>query len=161
MIYEGTHLMVDSVILGRKQSALHDSRVGVEFLESVAEAVDMTILVPPIAINFPHVNSETEKYLKLLDSEGLANSKTAQLIRTQVQTRVEQTHGYTAIMLIAESHVTIHTFPDERFVTFDCYSCKPFDPDAVMACFDKAFGTKRDDCVNVVERRIPVNTTLK
>jgi len=34
--------------------------------------------------------------------------------------------GITGFMLIAESHVSIHTFPYDGFFTADVYSCKPF-----------------------------------
>lgn len=32
--------------------------------------------------------------------------------------------GWSGVLLIAESHITIHTFPRRRFLTSDVYSCK-------------------------------------
>ena len=35
--------------------------------------------------------------------------------------------GITGIVLIAESHISIHTFPDRDYVCVDIFSCKDFD----------------------------------
>ena len=36
--------------------------------------------------------------------------------------------GVSGFVLIAESHISIHTFPDRRYVNIDIFSCKEFDP---------------------------------
>ena len=68
--------------------------------------------------------------------------------------------GITAVTIIATSHISIHTFPKGQkdgkrkprgiqrrifkpFFTFDCYSCKDFDPDVVYTELKKAFKPKR------------------
>ena len=35
--------------------------------------------------------------------------------------------GISGFVIIAESHISIHTFPDAGLLTADVYSCKPFD----------------------------------
>ena len=35
--------------------------------------------------------------------------------------------GLSGIVVIAESHLAIHTFPDKGFLTVDIFSCKDFD----------------------------------
>jgi S-adenosylmethionine decarboxylase len=35
--------------------------------------------------------------------------------------------GISGIIIIAESHLAFHTFPDKGFVTVDIFSCKDFD----------------------------------
>lgn len=35
--------------------------------------------------------------------------------------------GVSGIVIIAESHLAIHTFPDKGFLTVDIFSCKDFD----------------------------------
>lgn len=32
--------------------------------------------------------------------------------------------GYSGFVIIAESHISIHTFPERRFVSADVYTCK-------------------------------------
>jgi S-adenosylmethionine decarboxylase len=38
-----------------------------------------------------------------------------------------QAEGITGVVIIAESHIAIHTFPSERFISVDIFSCKEFD----------------------------------
>ena len=35
--------------------------------------------------------------------------------------------GVTGVVVIAESHISIHTFPERRYVNIDIFSCKDFD----------------------------------
>jgi len=35
-------------------------------------------------------------------------------------------------VLIAESHISIHTFPDRCYVNIDIFSCKDFDPEQAI-----------------------------
>ena len=39
----------------------------------------------------------------------------------------EEDSGYTGVVIIAESHIAIHTFPKRGFVSVDIFSCKEFD----------------------------------
>jgi S-adenosylmethionine decarboxylase len=36
--------------------------------------------------------------------------------------------GISGFVLIAESHISIHTFPDRGYINVDIFSCKEFDP---------------------------------
>lgn len=46
--------------------------------------------------------------------------------------KVPEDWGVTGIVLIAESHISIHTFADKNFVTFDLYSCRNFAKEKVI-----------------------------
>ena len=60
--------------------------------------------------------------------------------------------GITGDVILAESHATIHCWPERRELQFDLYSCKPFDSDFVLAELVDAFGI--GDCdVMVIPRR--------
>ena len=48
--------------------------------------------------------------------------------------------GFSGVVIIAESHISLHTYPDKRFLTFDIYSCKKFDIDQTVEYMVKAFG---------------------
>ena len=48
---------------------------------------------------------------------------------------VPEDWGVSGIVLIAESHINIHTFPEKGFVTLDIFSCKDFDVDAAIKFF--------------------------
>ena len=63
--------------------------------------------------------------------------------------------GITGFMLIAESHISIHTFPSDGFFTADVYSCKPFDVQKAVDVFKKTFDAKSEK-IKVVKRDIEV-----
>ena len=39
---------------------------------------------------------------------------------------VKEDWGISGVVLIAESHIALHTFPEKEFFTFDIFSCKEF-----------------------------------
>jgi S-adenosylmethionine decarboxylase proenzyme len=47
----------------------------------------------------------------------------------------------TALYLLAESHLSIHTWTEHQAFCFDMFSCKPFDKMAVLEKFWNEFGT--------------------
>lgn len=48
--------------------------------------------------------------------------------------------GWSGVVVIAESHISIHTFPRRRFVSIDVYTCRNgIDVDAVVAYFTQAY----------------------
>lgn len=51
--------------------------------------------------------------------------------------------GLSGFVLIAESHISIHTFPEKSFVSADIFSCKAFDTELASAHLKSAFGMTR------------------
>lgn len=56
--------------------------------------------------------------------------------------------GLSGFVLIAESHISIHTFPEKSFVSVDIFSCKYFDSDLATEFLKKAFEMEK------VEQRV-------
>lgn len=50
--------------------------------------------------------------------------------------------GYTGFIIIAESHISLHTFVKRGFVSIDVYSCKTFDKEKAKAHFIEIFEPK-------------------
>ncbi len=48
--------------------------------------------------------------------------------------------GVSGFVIIAESHIAIHTFPDHGYVWVDVFSCKEFDTDIALDPIVDAFG---------------------
>ncbi len=61
------------------------------------------------------------------------------------------TPGVSGFVMIAESHISIHTFPEENYVFIDVFSCKGFDIDKAAEYLTKAFDAKKSE-KNVVKR---------
>lgn len=48
--------------------------------------------------------------------------------------------GYSGFVIVAESHISLHTFPDRGFVSADVYTCRStMDIQAVVDQFNEAF----------------------
>jgi S-adenosylmethionine decarboxylase len=41
-------------------------------------------------------------------------------------------HGLTAIAVLAESHISVHEWPEHRFVAFDIFVCGAADPEPAI-----------------------------
>ncbi len=48
--------------------------------------------------------------------------------------------GISGVVLIAESHISIHTFPNKGYINIDVFSCKAFDPDLAVDYMKEQFG---------------------
>lgn len=55
-------------------------------------------------------------------------------------------NGETVLLLLAESHMSLHTWPEKCYAAFDLFSCKKVSPKAAgraIAKLLKAFGTSK------------------
>lgn len=59
--------------------------------------------------------------------------------------------GVSGFVIIAESHIAIHTFPEKGYVNVDIFSCKHFDTDRAIDYIKEQFGSQRVEC-RVLER---------
>ena len=46
--------------------------------------------------------------------------------------------GVTGFLLLAESHIALHTYPEHNFMTLDILSCGKAEPKAALAIFENA-----------------------
>ena len=53
------------------------------------------------------------------------------------------TEGISGFIMIAESHISIHTFPDQDYVFMDIFSCREFDADMAVRYLTDAFEAKK------------------
>ncbi len=56
---------------------------------------------------------------------------------------VEADSGITGFVVIAESHISVHTFPHRRYVNIDIFSCKSFDNRKALEEVQQLFGLQR------------------
>ncbi|MBP8644673.1 MAG: adenosylmethionine decarboxylase [Syntrophobacteraceae bacterium] len=59
--------------------------------------------------------------------------------------------GISGFVLIAESHISIHTFPEKQYLSLDMFSCKPFDTDLAVETVKKYFGIQKSE-IKVLDR---------
>lgn len=48
--------------------------------------------------------------------------------------------GVSGFVLIAESHISIHTFPERSYINIDIFSCKEFDAEQAIRDLQQQFG---------------------
>ena len=54
-----------------------------------------------------------------------------------------QDWGVSGLVFIAESHISLHTFVERKFINIDVFSCKDFDAERIMDDMKKNFSLKR------------------
>ena len=64
---------------------------------------------------------------------------------------VPEDKGITGFIVIAESHISIHTFQEKNYVFIDLFSCKPFDYNYAEKFLIQTFESKTPT-IHVVER---------
>ncbi|MGQ9499947.1 MAG: adenosylmethionine decarboxylase [Dissulfurimicrobium sp.] len=57
--------------------------------------------------------------------------------------RVPEDWGISGFVLIAESHISIHTFPEKMYLSLDIFSCKAFDAQAAIKYITSLFDIKK------------------
>lgn len=79
------------------------------------------------------------------DSERFLNEAARQMNATIVGSHFHafNPHGVSGVVVIAESHLTIHTWPEHAYAAVDIFSCGELDLDAGVAYLVEAFGAKR------------------
>lgn len=50
--------------------------------------------------------------------------------------------GVSGFVIIAESHISIHTFPEKRYFSIDIFSCKEFDVEKALKIIKEYFETE-------------------
>ena len=54
-----------------------------------------------------------------------------------------QPNGVSGVAVLAESHISIHTWPDANYAALDVFMCGSANPDACIPVLREAFGAKR------------------
>ncbi len=74
--------------------------------------------------------------------------------------KVPEDWGVSGFVLIAESHISIHTFPDRAYLSLDIFSCKDFDYQQAVAYVTELFGISRHE-INLLDRGLEFPKEVK
>ncbi len=67
--------------------------------------------------------------------------------------------GVSGYVMIAESHIAMHTFPERRLIWADIFSCKEFDAAPVLEDMKRRFQLREMD-VRILERSLEATATV-
>ncbi|MGP8194302.1 MAG: S-adenosylmethionine decarboxylase, partial [Syntrophobacteraceae bacterium] len=68
--------------------------------------------------------------------------------------------GVSGFVLIAESHISIHTFPDKQYMSIDMFSCKPFDTGLAVDTIKSYFKIQKHE-IKVLDRGQEFPNTIR
>ena len=80
------------------------------------------------------VMEDSDALLRFLDQYSDAIGMT-KITPPQVYTyagRKPEDNGLSGFVLIAESHISVHTFPSRKYINIDVFSCKEFDANKAL-----------------------------
>ncbi len=85
-----------------------------------------------------------KKVFEFLDAlpEKIGMTKLMSPIVMKAEGRTKEDRGYSGFVVIEESHISVHTWPEKRFLYADIFSCRPFDKDMAVAFTKEFFGIK-------------------
>ena len=66
--------------------------------------------------------------------------------------KVPRDWGVSGFVIIAESHISVHTFPDKGYVNIDIFSCNDFDVSASLDDVKTTFGVEGEIQTWTMER---------
>ena len=99
-----------------------------------------------LAIDGHHADPEklkdTDLVHRFLDEYPDAIGMT-KIVPPQVYTyhgKAREDWGVSGFVIIAESHISVHTFPARRYINIDIFSCKDFDITSSLEFVKRAFG---------------------
>ncbi|MDI6717861.1 MAG: adenosylmethionine decarboxylase [Patescibacteria group bacterium] len=61
----------------------------------------------------------------------------------QVKSDAYPDWGVSGFIMLYESHISLHTWPEERYVAIDLYSCKDFDEKGIQKYLKEFWGYER------------------
>lgn len=122
--YAGKHLIMDCVLTDESIPIVSSESAMSEYLRRVTEITGMTLVIPPIAMAFPF-SGETQNLIKRLDKEG-TTSPVIEEFKQHIKHRDEDQGGVSAITVWLESHASLHSWPLDKYISIDLFSCKEF-----------------------------------
>jgi len=145
--FVGRHLLLDVQVNTIK--GIGETSYLYNVLEDLSRILDMTLVYPPIVARFPWASNELESFVASLENEKIRTA-TMDKMRELINIRNKEDAGISGICVWLESHAAIHTWTDEKFFSFDAYSCKEFDANTALEFLLSHFDVKAYNGLNIV-----------
>jgi len=113
------HLIIDGYCGDSKK--MRDTEFIYHFLDTYPKQIGMTKVSTP----------QVSQYVETRDSESLPFDSAHNMPQEQ---------GISGFILLAESHISIHVFPELSYINIDIFSCNDFQPELVINELQQQFG---------------------
>ena len=145
----GRHLIIDGILTNESKDIVSSVSLMSKYLEEVTKITGMTLVVPPIAMKFPFAG-ETQRLIENLEKEG-TTSPLIEEFKSHIKNRDTNQGGVSAITIWLESHASLHSWPEDNYISIDLYSCKIFEYYEIIS-YTKDFMKLKDANILVVDR---------
>ena len=126
----GRHLILDCQLTDESIPIVSSVEKMAEYLEKVTEITGMTLVIPPISMKFPF-SGETQRLIKRLEEEG-TTSPIIEEFKQHIKHRDNDQGGVSAITVWLESHASLHSWPLDKYISIDLFSCKIFEYEPII-----------------------------
>lgn len=154
----GRHLILDCILTDESIPIVSSTEKMGEYLEEVTNITGMTLVLPPIAMKFPF-SGETQRLIKRLEEEG-TTSPIIEEFKQHIKHRDEDQGGVSAITVWLESHASLHSWPLDKYISIDLFSCKVFEYDEIIK-YTMDFMKLKEANIMVVDRNMDKPAGLK
>jgi S-adenosylmethionine decarboxylase len=88
-------------------------------------------------------NAESLSYVPTVQKVLNAIVEELQLSKVSESFKQFEPIGVTGFILLEESHVSIHSWPEHQFAAVDIFSCKPFDAERIQKLLMTSFSSDK------------------
>ncbi len=93
-------------------------------------------------VEFLQCNAETLKNVETVKLNLLKSAQESNATIVSHHFHQFQPDGVSGVILIEESHFSIHTWPEHQYAAFDVFTCGPMDPNIAIDVLKQAFEAK-------------------
>ena len=154
----GRHLILDCQLTDESIPIVSSVEKMAEYLEKVTEITGMTLVIPPISMKFPF-SGETQRLIKRLEEEG-TTSPIIEEFKQHIKHRDNDQGGVSAITVWLESHASLHSWPLDKYISIDLFSCKTFEYESIID-FTMDFMKLEEANIIVVDRMMDSPAKIK
>lgn len=124
-----THILLD-IKYKTTESILYDKNRGESVIKNWCEYNNHSLVMSPVTHVFPSYDERNlEKTIEGFFQSSLTDCDYGyhgyhECHDEQQETKLGTYNGYTSIGLLKESHISIHTYPENNCIQIDFFSCK-------------------------------------
>lgn len=154
----GRHIILDCTLTDESIPIVSSTECMSQYLEKVTEITGMTLVIPPISMKFPF-SGETQRLIKRLEEEG-TTSPIIEEFKEHIKHRDEDQGGVSAITVWLESHASLHSWPLDKYISIDLFSCKVFEYPEILNFTMKFMKLDRMEII-IIDRMMNTSAKLK